>query len=699
MTPSHENQRMKSHDVTGIATRAQACAAAGDLAGAKKLFSELCGLEPDNAQAWLMMAALHGETGAPGEALTCLNTALRIAPDFPEAHLMLAHLNKAQDSMDAAYESAKRAVEIDPEYDEAWVFLAAVCCELNRYEEAERAGHEAIRRWPENVQAHVSLITALCNLGREIEAEPLARTAILLEGGSHPMVGALLGRILLLKGEFEEAESLIQAALETAPGDATLQLNLANIRLGQAQYGLAEDLFRATIESAPQVADAWTGLGMSLQGQYRLKEAEQAYRKAMELDPDSLQQAYYLATLQESNGEFVRAAESLRLILSRRPGQLDSIGALAGVLEKLGDFDLAIETLETALAASEKNVRVALAFQALCGKMGRCSEALEYLTAVLETPVLKPEDRARIYFAIGKLYDREANYDLAFENYKHANSIISPAYDPDGYTAYIDEMIQVFSPSVMPGFPVARNRSDRLVFIVGMPRSGTSLVERVLSSHSAVYAAGELRNVIELTDEAASLAGDNQRYPAAVGQLSQADVDRLSSRYLDAIAALADDGAARVTDKMPHNFQHIGLIRTLFPDAKIIHCVRDARDTCLSCYFQDFFGYHPYTSDFEFLWRHYRDYQRVMAHWRSLDIPMLEVPYERMVEEPEQWSRKLVEYCGLDWEEQCLRYYENGQLTRTASYDQVRQPIYQSAVGRWKHYAPHLSQLLSGLGE
>lgn len=689
---------MNNPDMSDLATRAQACVDAGNVAEARNLFCELCRVEPENAEAWLMAGALHGETGSPDEALSCLNTAIEVAPDYPEAHLTIAHLHKARGSLDTSYESVKRALEIDANYDEAWVFLGAVCCELNRFEEAERASREAIDRWPENFQPHISLATALCSLGRESEAEPLVRTAMTLEGGNHPMVGALLGRILLGKGEYEQAEALIQAALAVVPGDVTLLLNLANIRLGQEDYAAAESGFRSVIERMPQMVDAWTGLGSALQGQSRLKEAEEAYRHAMELDPDSLPPAYNLALLQEVNGEFSEAAESLKTILVRRPGQLDTIGALAGVLEKQGNFDEAIQMLESALSSPDRNVHIALAFQKLCGKMDRCAEAVQYLEAVLATPSLSPQERAKAYFALGNQYDSEAKYDQAFEQYKQANDLVTQTYDPDGYTSYIDEMVRVFSVPAMSGLPVSENRSDQPVFIVGMPRSGTSLVERILSSHSAVYAAGELRNMTELADEVAALAGAGASFPAGVGQLTRADVDRLSGKYLEAISAIAG-GAARVTDKLPHNFQYIGLIRALFPEAKIIHCVRDARDTCLSCYFQNFFGYHPYTSNLEYLGRHYLDYQRLMAHWRSLDVPMLEVPYEEMVGDPELWSRKLVDYCGLDWEEQCLRYYESGQATRTASYDQVRQPIYNTALGRWKHYRSHLSPLLEVLGE
>lgn len=694
---------MSSPELTGLAERAQARLDAGNIAEAKSLFIELCSAEPDNAEAWLMAGALHGETGSPEDAISCLERALRVAPDYPEAHLTLAHLQKARGAMDACYDSAKRAAELDTDYAEAWAFLGALCCDLERFDEAERVGRETIKRWPDSVQAYVSLATALCNLGREGEAEPLVRTAMTLEGGEHPMVSALLGRILLSRGDYEQAEQLIQAALAAIPGDVALKLNLANIRLGQGRGDEAIAMFRSVTDQAPQAADAWAGLGHALhlaasQGKSSLGPAEEAYRKAIALKPENLPPVLNLALLQEVNGKFAEATETLRNILARRPGQLDAIGSLAGILEKQGKVDEAIQTLEPVLMSTQRNVYVAQAFQRLCKKMGRCEEAAQYLEDVLAGLPGRSEFKAMIHFSLGSLYDGEKQYDRAFKQFEEGNNAKAQGYNPDEYTSKIDEIIRKYSQEFISSLPVSSNRSELPVFIVGMPRSGTSLVERVLSSHSSVFGAGELRYVHDLTDEVAALAGEGQRFPAGAERLTQADIDRLSEKYLREVGSMAS-GEDRVTDKLPHNFMHIGIIRALFPEARIIHCVRDARDTCLSCYSQNFFGYHPYSTKLEYLGRHYRDYERLMNHWRSLEIPMLEVPYEELVENTEEWARKLVEYCGLDWEDQCLRYYESDQFTRTASYDQVRQPIYKSGMGRWKNYESHLSPLFDIIGK
>jgi len=689
---------MSNLDVASTLVKANAFADAGNISEAKVLFSKLCEVDSGNPEVWLMMGALHGETGMLEDAKLCLSTAVELSPDYPEAFLTLAHLNKADNALDDSYVNVKKAVEIDPDYDEAWVFLAAMCCELNLFQEAERASQEAIKRWPENVQAHVSLSTALCYLSRENEAEPVIRHAISLGGEYLVTLNALLGRVLLGKGEFDEAEALIKSALVQKPDDIPLLLNMANIYLGQKNYKKCEVEFNKVIQIDPQSGDAWTGLGLLYQAIYDHKQSEECYRKAISINPQGIPQAYNLALLQEINGEFDDAISILKNIHQQQPDQLDVIGALASVLEKNASYDEAISLLDLALTYSEKSVRVALVYQRLCKKMDKCENAAQYICDVLDAAALKPDDAASLNFALGNIYDQLKEYDNAFQYYKNANEVSKQDYDPDGYTAYIEEMISVFSNENIQKMPDSSNTSAQPVFIVGMPRSGTSLVEQILSSHSEVFAAGELRNIIELSAKTVKSDDKGGVYPTSMKTVTKDIVSSLSDDYLNEINALSD-GAARVTDKMPHNFQHIGLIRTLFPNAKIIHCVRDAKDTCLSCYFQNFYGHHPYTFDLSYLGHHYKDYQRLMKHWKSLEIPMLEICYEDMVDDQEKWSRKLVEYCDLQWEDQCLSFYKNKRATRTASYDQVRQPVYKTSTARWKNYESHIAPLLEVLDE
>jgi len=654
---------MNSQSEDSLAVRAQACLDKGDIVQAGILFEELRSSEPNNADAWLMCGALLGESGSVNDAIAYLETAIQLKPTYPEAHLTMAHLKQADNKIEEAYDHAKLAVDLDASYDEAWVFLGAACIELSYFEEAECACREAISRWPENADAHLNLATALCYLGRHDEAEPMIRQAVNLSGGTLPSVDALLGRVLIGTGAYDEAEGHIKSALNIAPDDITLLINFANIKVGLHEYHEAVNLFRDITNREPESEDAWIGLGSAFQGLYKMKDAEKCYQKAYDLAPSSLPAAYNLALLMQSKGEFHTAINLVEEMLAQYPGQLDLIGCLASNFEQVGEYDRAINAIVQALKQSEKSIQIAKVYQKLCIKLEQCSEAEDYLKATLESVVMNPEERAMLHFCLGELYDKQETYDLAFEQYQYANQYKVENYEHSLYSKY------------------------------GMPRSGTSLVEKILSSHSAVYGAGELRNIIDLTENFTGFTNVHSTYPTGIEHLAQNDVDMMAGQYIDFITGISS-GAERVTDKMPHNFQYIGLIKQLFPNAKIIHCVRDARDTCLSVYFQNFIGFHPYSNDLDDLARHHLDYQRLMQHWGKLEIPMLEVKYEDLIDDQTYWSKKLISYCDLEWEDDCMRFYEKGEQTRTASYDQVRQPIYTKSIARWKNYEKHLAPML-----
>jgi hypothetical protein len=230
-----------------------------------------------------------------------------------------------------------------------------------------------------------------------------------------------------------------------------------------------------------------------------------------------------------------------------------------------------------------------------------------------------------------------------------------------------------------------------------MPRSGTTLVEQILASHPAVFGAGELLRVGEIAQRLPSALGSRLDYPLCLADFSQQAADAAAQEYLDYLQSLSGGEATRVTDKMPGNFMHLGLIDLLFPGARIIHCMRDPLDTCLSCYSQNFNG-HEYTHDLSHLGHFYRDYQRIMQHWRGVvRVPVLEVQYEALVEDPEPGSRRLIEFCGLPWDDSCLRFYENKRTVVTASYDQVRRPIYKTSTERWRNYERHIDPLKAAL--
>ena len=230
-----------------------------------------------------------------------------------------------------------------------------------------------------------------------------------------------------------------------------------------------------------------------------------------------------------------------------------------------------------------------------------------------------------------------------------------------------------------------------------MPRSGTTLIEQILASHPEVYGAGELGLIISATDSLPSRLGSMLVYPECMASIDQRHLDQIADQYLRQISALSSN-AARITDKMPHNFLHLGFIELLFPNARVIHCVREPLDTCLSCYFTDFGDKHAFSRNLSDLGRYYRQYQRLMKHWRKvLNIPIIDISYEALVEDQIALSQKMIEFCDLDWDDQCIDFYQTDRVVTTASYDQVRQPLYKTSVQRWKNYQEFIDPLMEEL--
>ena len=262
----------------------------------------------------------------------------------------------------------------------------------------------------------------------------------------------------------------------------------------------------------------------------------------------------------------------------------------------------------------------------------------------------------------------------------------------------MDGLIAVCTPGYFERVRSFGVDSDVPVFVVGMPRSGTTLAEQILASHPCACGAGELHDIGQIVIKLAEGLGGPEQYPNSLGRLDPAPVRALAEAYLDQLRQRCGE-AARVVDKMPLNYQHLGVIAALFPRARVVHCRRDPIDTCLSCYFQDFARPLPFGPDLAHLGHHYREYERLMAHYtRVLPLPLFELRYEELTADQEAVSRRLLDFCGLDWDDRCLRFHETARTVNTSNALQVRQPLYRSSVGRWKRYEAHLAPLLEALG-
>ena len=478
------------------------------------------------------------------------------------------------------------------------------------------------------------------------------------------------------------------------------------MRLGEAYWAAAKfpEVVRA-VERALKLRPDWAEAHVIF-GRARMqaggsvvessRSAEEHFREAIRLEPDRIEGHLNLAAALRSLGKYPEALEAYRRVLALAPGHPAAIGGTASMLERLGQFEAARELLAPVLERGMDSLELALPYAAISRYTGEKVGAMDLLERLLADESRDRALRIEGHFMLGKLYDGAKDYEQAFRHYRAANDLDPEKFDIENNGQIFERLIGLFDREKHHRRPRASNRSRLPVFIVGMPRSGTTLTEQILASHPLVHGAGELPKMDEIKKTLQNLTGEP--WPQCVDRLDRKTLDKVAQEHLDWLGRLAA-GKARVTDKMPHNFLALGLIDLLFPEAHVIHCQRDPMDNCLSIYFQHFNDAHSYANNLEHLGTYYRQYERVMAHWRQVvRVPILDVRYEQMVAEPEQSARRLVEFCGLDWDDRCLRFYETGRVVSTPSYDQVRQPIYKKSVARWKRYEKYLEPLRQSLG-
>jgi tetratricopeptide (TPR) repeat protein len=507
---------------------------------------------------------------------------------------------------------------------------------------------------------------------------------------------AMLGVVMARSGEMQAAASCFGKAIALRPGFAEAHYNLGKACKEAGDLEAAVASYEAALRLRPDWQDAWFNLGIVLDLLGRLREAERCYRQVLSIDPGYSRAHKALGNVLISLGDLDGSAECFASLERAVPGSVDARIGHAKVLERRGEVAEAAAMARQVIEAGPRNLEADLLYASLCGP----EEAIARLQPWLADQGHRIERRSlvTVHFTLGDLHDRLGKYAPAFEHYQAAHRLKARQYDLAAFSSLVGDMISVFSPESMSAAPRATHGSVRPIFIVGMPRSGTTLVEQILSSHPDVFGAGELEEIRHITLEMLGVDGSGRIQAGGLRDLTTETCNQFAARYLANVDGLAQ-GQARVTDKMPQNFIGLGVIALLFPGAAIIHCRRNPVDTCLSCFTTDFGATHDYANDLSTLGGYYREYRRMMRHWKGvLEIPMLEVDYEALVADQEATTRALLEYCGLDWNDQCLRFFDSGRSVATSSYDQVRQPIYSRSVGKWKKYAAWLAPLIDALG-
>ncbi|MCK4873503.1 MAG: sulfotransferase [Phycisphaerales bacterium] len=526
-----------------------------------------------------------------------------------------------------------------------------------------------------------------------------ALAALLAEHPTHDQAINLLGVISLRTGRGELAVALFQRAVSVNADAPEYLMNLGNAQTSLGRYDAAVASMKRAIDLHPRWTEAYLSLAEALRLMGKTDVAIAVCEQAIRFEPESAQAHALHGQLHLSEDRLDEAESAYRAADHLAPHSNDIIAGLALIHERRGESEAGFALVESIVHSGKSNVSVELVYGRIARQLGKGDEAVAVLEQRLGDADLPVASQRQIHYALVKLCDKVGRYEQAF---RHAEQAYSDSAESEqaakAASQLADALREVFAPERFEVLPVATVETRRPIFIVGMPRSGTSLVEQILSCHPAIEAGGELQHIPRMVRSLSDRFGLIHPYPLCVPDLSGDQMNELAREYLKHLDDISSD-APHVTDKLPGNVHHLGLILRLFPDARVIHCVRHPLDTCLSCLFEDFGERLLHTRSLQALGEHYVLYDRLVRHWKHvLPIPIFDVVYEDMVEQQERTSRAMIEFLDLPWTDACLRFHESDRVVATASYDQVRKPIYKSSSGRHRHYQRQLAPLAEALG-
>ena len=578
--------------------------------------------------------------------------------------------------------------------DMAWMMLGNLNGALGEIVAAEECSRKAIKLNPMLVNAHANLGNSLMEQNKYEDAVTSFSEAVQLQPDLAP-AWYMLGKAQQKFGQWGDAEVAFRKAVELNPGWLDAHLLLGNVLQFMGRFRDASQQYEIIIQSQSDHTEAHYRLAVSLSTMGKTHEAEASCRRALELQPEHISALNSLSMILSSQGQVNEALECCERVLDIKPNDINAACVASHIHEVTGNVNKAYKYLQQHIEAGTQHLNLALAFAAVSKEFGLQDKAISMMEGLLQNvPSLSNTGRRNLYFTLGKLCDGIQQYDRAFEHYRHGNELRPTQFDPHNQMTKIDTSINRLTANFFSKVQKSSNKSDRPVFVVGMPRSGTSLVEQILASHPFVYGAGEQAEIGLISRSLRSLLNSNKTYPELLESINRKALNQCADKYLQHLNGMNTD-SLRVVDKMPGNFFNLGFISLMFPNTRVIHCMRNPLDSCLSCYFQDFFQDMDWCYEQKNLVSYYRGYEKLMNHWKQvLNIQIMDVSYEELVVDQENISRKLIEFCGLDWADDCLQFHKTKRFVATASYDQVRKPIYNKSVSRWKNYRKHIGLLI-----
>jgi tetratricopeptide (TPR) repeat protein len=645
----------------------------------------------NSADIQFYLGMTFGGLNCPQEAIACYQRALAVAPNHADAHNNLGNLLHALGRTDEAMAHYTHALAIQDDHADAHSNLGHALHALGRYEDAMAHYQRALAINDHHAGAHNNFGSSLHALGRAEEALWHFRRAVAINprfAKAHGNVGVVLAAL----DRRDEAVAHFRQALAIEPDDPDAHRHLADQLAAHDRLAEAIGHYEIARAIRPDSAEICCGLANTLQKQRRFEESIAHYERAIAIRPDSAEirnnLGNSLLALDRNDEAIVQFEASLAI----NPATVEAQNNIGVALQALGRFEDAAQAYEAAVKLAPGRAVIHL-------NLARLKPIDASRLATLEALALDPsarnhEESIALQFALAKAYADRNDPERSFRHLMAGNALKRRhvRYDEAASLALFERIRTVFTADLFERKAGSGDPCPVPVFVVGMPRSGTTLVEQILASHSKVFGAGERE---DLGATIAGFAGANgEAFPERVRRLSSQELRQFGSNYIGAIRATAPT-AERIVDKMPINFLYVGLIHLALANARIIHVRRDPVDTCFSCFSMLFVDDQPYTYDLGELGRYYRAYEALMAHWRQVLPPgvMIEVRYEDIVDDLKGQAAAMVRHCGLAFEESCIAFHETCRPVRTASSPQVRQPIYRSSVGRWRAYE-HLLQPL-----
>jgi len=632
------------------------------------------------------------QQGNHAKAESLAQQVLQDHPDEPNILRVLGASLMRQGRFEEASKHLSASVRIAPEVADGHEHYGLVLASLGQFNEAEESLQEALRLDPKSKTIHSRLARLRVMQGKDEDSQESRDRMLQANPNWQKMQDAMK---LQGDGKHDEARKLVKGLLRENPSDVNSLNLMGSVCMSQEAHNDAEAFLRQAVGFAPDFAGAWSALSNSLKEQSKLEEAIEAMEKALSLEPRNTDWHCTLGNMLLLWGKEERSLAAFDEALSIQPGNAGALHSKGHVLKTMGDQEEAIRAYR---ASAKARPDLGEMFWSLANlKTFRFDpDEVEVMQAQLESGKLTDESELHFCYALGKHFEDQKEYSKAFDYYSRggATKRKSVHYDPVDFDYKTNEIVELFTAEFFEQRTSFGYADPSPILIVGLPRSGSTLVEQILCSHSKIDGTAELPDLLALAYETGLNRFDKLKYPNSLADMDAAGIEFLGKEYIERTFHHRQ-GAPHFTDKMPNNFPHIGLLHLILPNAKVIDARRHPLDSCFGTFKQLFAKGQQFSYDLFELGQYYNNYVRLMEHWDEvLPGKVLRVNYEDNVADQENQARRMIEHCGLEWEDQVLRFYESERAVKTASSEQVRQPIYNKSVNTWKRYETELADLI-----